>query len=145
DRDIGSLFHPVSSQRNVIFLRLRVAGVARHLVHWRSEQAPALWREIELIADGLGERQAVELSLQRRMEGDDRPALGFQSHRLHAGQSGDRISPRTGCVDKDGSGEGSASLAGDGPGPALTLDTRDALARAKRPSFGPQLPQIALQ
>ena len=47
-------------ERDLIFVGLCVARFARHFVHRRGEQPAALRREIELVADRLGERQAIE-------------------------------------------------------------------------------------
>src|SRR4051812_342511 len=86
DLDDRPLLHPVGGERDLIFFGLGVARVARHLVHWRSEQPAALGGEIELVADRLGKRQSLELHSSWRIERDDRAAFGFEPQRLNSGE-----------------------------------------------------------
>ena len=110
-----ALLHPRRRERDLIFVGLGVARVARHLVHRRGEQAAALGREIKLVADGLGERQPFELCAGRRLEGDDRAPLRLEAERLDAGMRRDPIGPGPRRVDEHRSGEALAGFAGDRP------------------------------
>ena len=101
DRHRRPLFDAVRGQRDLIFVGLGVARVARHFVHRRGEQPAELRREIELVADRLGERPAgrstpsgaSKVMIVRRER--------LEAERRHAGESRDHIGPGASGIDND--------------------------------------------
>ena len=145
DLDDGPLFHPERGERDFIFVGLGVAWLARHLVHRRSEQAAALGREIELVADGLGERQAVELRAGRRVEGDDGPTLRLEALAAAHRRARDMSAQLPAALTMIGAEKPLPLFGRDASTCRLPFYCSDALAGRQRTAALFELPQIALE
>ena len=139
------LLHPEGGERDLIFLRLRIHRLGRHLIHRRCEQPPALGCEIELVAHRLRKGQPLEVGPRRRVEGDDRAPLRFEADGLHAREASDLVGPGARGIDEDRCGKAISLLAGDLPRAASPLDRGDPLAGAQLAAAAHQPPQIALE
>ena len=98
---MGAVLDAPGGGRDPDLVGLRIARVADLLVHRRREEPTALGPEIELVVDGLGERQVVKIGACRGVEGDDRPPQRRGTDMSDAGQHGNRICPRTRGIDQD--------------------------------------------
>ena len=93
-----ALFHSVGCKRHLELVGLRVARSTRRLVHRRGEQAAALGREVEVVADSFRERQRLDVCVRGTIKRDDRPALRLQPDGFDIGKLRDMIRPGAGSV-----------------------------------------------
>jgi hypothetical protein len=81
----------------------------------------------------------------RRVEGDDRAALGLEAQWLYARNPRHLVGPGSRGIDHDRRGPDLSAFGRDPPLGRSMLDPGNALAGVKRAAAGTQLPQIALQ